>query len=102
ALAFTVATVAAGAACFFMCHDELLRFRSFLGCGLSRCSIFCRRGLGGFSLRVGGLCRRFGLRSLLRLRGCGGRRSFCRSSLSLRVLGLGLLTPRRTDLYGMV
>src|SRR5690349_3484923 len=39
ALAFTVATVAAGAACFLMCHDELLRFRCLLGCRLSRCSI---------------------------------------------------------------
>src|SRR6476659_2642654 len=43
-LALTVAAVAGRAACFLMCHDELLRFRRFLGCALSRCSIFCRRG----------------------------------------------------------
>src|SRR5215471_17625957 len=44
ALALTVAAVAGRAACFLMCHVELLRFRRLLGCGLSRCSIFCRRG----------------------------------------------------------
>ena len=42
ALALTVAAVAGRSACLFMCHVELLRFRSLLGRGLSRCSIFCR------------------------------------------------------------
>src|SRR5215213_6647153 len=50
ALAFTVAAVAGRAACLLMCHVELLRFRSLLGRGLSRCSIFCRRG---FALGLG-------------------------------------------------
>src|SRR4029079_12313801 len=56
ALALTVAAVAGRAACFLMCHVELL-LRRFLGCGLSRCSIFCRPGFG---LRLGrsGLLRR--------------------------------------------
>src|SRR5215210_6051923 len=66
ALALTVAAVAGRAACFLMCHVELLRFRSFLGRGLSRCSIFCRRGFGP-SLGRGGLLGR----SLLRGRGLG-------------------------------
>src|SRR5206468_11943463 len=48
ALALAVAAVAGRAACFLMCHDELLRFRRFLGGALSRCSIFCRGGLGRF------------------------------------------------------
>src|SRR3954447_5940717 len=43
-LALTVAAVARRAACFFMCHVDLLRFRTFLGAALSRRSIFCRRG----------------------------------------------------------
>src|SRR6476646_10259569 len=42
ALALTVAAVAGRAACFLMCHVELLRFWRLLGCALSRCSIFCR------------------------------------------------------------
>src|SRR4051795_3284200 len=46
ALALTVAAVAGRAACFFMCHVELLRFRRLLGRALSRCSIFCRPGFG--------------------------------------------------------
>src|SRR3954447_18290042 len=66
ALAFAVAAVAGRAACFLMCHVELLRFRRFLGRGLSRCSIFCRRG---FRLGFGcdGLFRRrlFGAGRLL-------------------------------------
>src|SRR3954470_19843400 len=53
ALALTVAAVAGRAACFLMCHVELLRFRSLLGRGLSRCSIFCRRGFGGWLLGRG-------------------------------------------------
>src|SRR3954447_24551742 len=50
ALALTVAAVAGRAACFLMCHVELLRFRTFLGTALSRRRIFCRRGfrLGPF------------------------------------------------------
>src|SRR5436309_6554317 len=44
ALALAVAAVAGRAACFLMCHDELLLLRTLLGRGLSRCSIFCRRG----------------------------------------------------------
>src|SRR3954464_9661032 len=50
-LALAVAAIAGRPACFLMCHVELLRFRTLLGRGLSRCSIFCRRG---FRLR---LCR---------------------------------------------
>src|SRR5215208_6382841 len=59
ALALTVAAVAGRAACLFMCHAWLLRFRSFLGRGLSRCSIFCRGGLGGFAADCAlfGACR---------------------------------------------
>src|SRR5947209_15327576 len=53
ALALTVAAVAGRAACFFMCHVELL-LRSFLGRGLSRCSIFCRPGFS-LGLRRSGL-----------------------------------------------
>src|SRR5947208_11856715 len=49
ALALTVAAVAGRAACFLMCHVELLRFRTLLGAGLSGCSIFCRGGLGRFA-----------------------------------------------------
>src|SRR5690348_12563244 len=49
ALALTVAAVAGRAACLLMCHVELLRFRTFLGAALSRCSIFCRGGLGRFA-----------------------------------------------------
>src|SRR5881275_1485909 len=44
ALALAIAAVAGRAACFLMCHVELLRFRRLLGRGLSRCSIFCRPG----------------------------------------------------------
>src|SRR3954451_1294630 len=51
ALALAVAAVAGRAACFLMCHVELLRFRRLLGRALSRCSIFCRRG---FRLCLGG------------------------------------------------
>src|SRR5438552_13608050 len=49
ALALAVAAVAGRAACFLMCHVELLRFRGFLGRALSRCGIFCRGGLGRFA-----------------------------------------------------
>src|SRR5689334_18275264 len=63
ALALTVAAVAGRAACFLMCHVELLRFRRLLGRALSRCSIFCRPG---FSLRPLGFARgRLGSRGLL-------------------------------------
>ena len=104
ALAFTVATVAAGAACFFMCHDELLRFRCLLGCGLSGCSIICRRGLGFFRLRLGGLGRCFGFGSLLCLRRCSSLRRFGRSRFRLRdrLGGLGLLAADRHDLQDRV
>src|SRR5690348_18503442 len=57
ALALTVAAVAGRAACFLMCHVELLRFWRFLGAALSRCSIFCRPGFG-LGLGRSGLLRR--------------------------------------------
>src|SRR4051812_34952124 len=66
ALAFTVAAVAGRAACFLMCHVELLRFRRLLGCRLSRCSIFCRPALG-LGLGRSSLFR--GTRGLLVVRG---------------------------------
>src|SRR3990170_8718746 len=47
ALALAVAAVAGTAACFLMCHRELLLFRCLLGRALSRCSILCRRRLRG-------------------------------------------------------
>src|SRR6185295_2466786 len=91
ALALTVAAVAGRAACFFMCHVELL-LRSFLGGALSRCSIFCRCGFG---------------------RGLGRRRLFRRGPLGLardRFLRAGrfLIVRRRvlgrspTDLAGLL
>src|SRR5688500_2252206 len=64
AFALAVAAVAGTAACFLMCHRELLRFGClgfrFLGSALSRCSIPCRRrlrGLGGSGLGRRGLFR---------------------------------------------
>src|SRR5690349_12506010 len=78
ALAFAVAAVAGRAACFLMCHFELLLLRRFLGRGLSRCSIFCRPGFRGrlvsflallrLGWSIGALGRRVGLRLVVRRR----------------------------------
>src|SRR5690348_7418238 len=85
ALALTVAAVAGRAACFLMCHVELLRLRTLLRGALSRCSIFCRPG---FSLGLGGsrlLGRAFGTARRFLVVGSGvfGRRSGDRASLVL-------------------
>src|SRR5262249_9762793 len=71
ALALTVAAVAGRAACFLMCHVELLRLWRLLGCGLSRCSIFCRPGIG-LALGRSGLLR-CSLGGIRRLRVVGSR-----------------------------
>src|SRR6476646_5983627 len=102
ALALTVAAVAGRAACLLMCHVELLLLRRFLGRGLSRCSIFCRRrfrrrlvvrlGFGAFGRSVDALCRRIGL-GLVLGRGIFGR---LRVHLGRRLVGgLGLGRLRR-------
>src|SRR3954454_10279050 len=73
ALALTVAAVAGRAACFFMCHVELL-LRRFLGRALSGCSIFCRPRFGLGLGRSGLFGRFFGSARLsARRRGVLGR-----------------------------
>src|SRR5688572_10018864 len=78
ALTLAVAAVAGTAACFLMCHFELLLFRGLLSRGLSRCSILCRRRLGGLFGRGLGRSGLFRLGSLVRVglglvRGCRAR-----------------------------
>src|SRR5918994_201751 len=103
ALALAVAAVAGTAACFLMCHLELLLFRGLLCRGLSRCGLG-RRGLLGLGslVRIGrGLVggRRArgllvldlrGCRRLARLGGLGGlwsRFGLGRGGLLFRLLG---------------
>src|SRR3954454_8313529 len=80
ALALAVTAVAGRAACFLMCHRWLLLLRRFLGCALSRRSIFCR---GDFAL---------GRSFLGRLLGTGG----------FVVLGRGALGRRADDFAGLM
>src|ERR1043165_7311675 len=82
ALALTVAAVAGRAACFLMCHVELL-LRSFLGGALSRRRIFWRGAFG---------------------RGLGRSRLFRRGFVSARrflVVGRGVLGRGPGDLAGL-
>src|SRR6188474_3338711 len=83
---------------------ELLGLRGLLGCGLSRCSILCRRRLVGLCLRLSLLGRSFGRRSHFRLRRCSSGLGLGRSGLSLglRTLGRGLLVADRHDLQNRV